>query len=156
MNLADNLSPEQTSSHEQAEDVLLLVACAVALLTLIPVALYQTKAILMLPDPPLRVFDSEKITMSDAARPAGIPDSLLGLASYSTTAALIVATKRNELLRPWLGAKLALDLGAATFNSVRQVVSFGQLCSWWSWHGGRYRTHGLCRTRIDCRSGVER
>ncbi len=76
------------------------------------------------------MFDSERITLSAAAHPLGVPDSFLGLASYGTTLALLLLADRNKVVRRLLGVKLAGDAGLATFNVVRQVVSFGKLCSW--------------------------
>jgi uncharacterized membrane protein len=66
-------------------DLLLLVACCSALATLVPVTLYQVGALSSLPDPPSPIFDSESITTSRAANPLGIPDGVLGLASFGTT-----------------------------------------------------------------------
>ncbi len=108
----------------------LLAACSVALASLVPVALYQLHAIGHLPDPPGRWFNSDTITASPAAHPLGIPDSLPGLASYAATLALILASRRSGPARRLLGAKLALDGAAATFNFVRQIVAFRCLCSW--------------------------
>ncbi len=105
-------------------------ACCAALATLVPVALYQTGAIGSLPDPPSAIFDSKTITLSKAAHPLGIPDSLLGLASFGATLCLALLAKRSPLAKKLLGAKLAVDVAAASFNATRQVVSFGKLCSW--------------------------
>ena len=109
---------------------LLVGANCVALATLVPVALYQLGAISHLPDPPASVFDSERITTSKAAHPFGIPDALLGLASFGTTLSLAVLSRRSTTARKLLGAKLMLDVSAAAFNAGRQAVSFGKLCSW--------------------------
>ncbi len=113
-----------------AGDKLLIAACCTALGTLAPVALYQTGVLDRLPDPPFRVFDSERITTSHAAHPFGIPDGLLGLASFGTTLALALLAKRHANIKRLLGAKLTLDASAAAFNAGRQVIGFGRLCSW--------------------------
>jgi uncharacterized membrane protein len=76
------------------------------------------------------VFDSVRITTSKAAYPFGIPDALLGLASFSATLSLIVLARNHRMAKRLLGAKLVLDASAAAFNASRQVISFGQLCSW--------------------------
>jgi uncharacterized membrane protein len=112
------------------DDRFVIGSCCVALATLVPVALYQTGILPRLPDPPLHVFDSERITMSVAARPLGIPDGWLGLASFGTTLALALLARRHQTAKQLLGAKLTLDASAAAFNAGRQVVSFGKLCSW--------------------------
>jgi len=106
------------------------VACAVAMLTLIPVAAHQLGMLEHLPDPPSDLFDSDKITESRAAHPMHIPDSLLGLGSYAATLALLLAVRRIRIARPLLHAKLAADSSAAAFNVIRQVVKFRSLCSW--------------------------
>ncbi len=112
------------------EDAIMLGACCCALATLVPITLYQLGAIGSLPDPHCRVFDSERITTSRAAHPFGIPDGILGIASFSTTLALILLARKHEPAKKLLGAKLALDASAAAFNAGRQVISFGKLCSW--------------------------
>ncbi len=114
----------------EADRTLAITGCCVALATLVPVALFQAEVIDTLPDPPGEVFDSERITLSSAAHPLGIPDSFLGLASYGTTLALLLLANRSKVARRLLGVKLAGDASLATFNVVRQVVSFGKLCSW--------------------------
>ena len=112
------------------DDQLVIGSCCVALATLAPVALYQAGILPWLPDPPLRVFDSPRITTSHAAHPFGIPDGWLGLASFGTTLALAILARRHRTAKQLLGAKLTLDASAAVFNATRQVVSFGKLCSW--------------------------
>ena len=119
------LTPDQRHDNNLA-----LAATGVALLTLLPVAAHQLGFLDHLPDPPSEVFASDLITESKAAHPLGIPDSLLGLASYATTFALLLAARRVRLARPLLRAKLAADASAAAANSVRQVVTFRKLCSW--------------------------
>lgn len=109
---------------------LLIGASCVAVATLVPVALYQFQVISELPDPPLRIFDSERITMSKTAHPFGIPDALLGIGSFGTTVTLAVLAKRNKTAKRLLGGKLALDASVAGFNAIRQLVDFGKLCSW--------------------------
>jgi len=106
------------------------VACAVAVLTLVPVAAHQLGLLDHLPDPPSGLFDSDRITESKTAHPLGIPDSVLGLGSYAATLALLLASRRLRIARPLLHAKLAADSSAAAFNVVRQVVKFRRLCSW--------------------------
>ena len=118
------------STSSSSDDALLIGACCATLATLIPVALFQTGVTPVLPDPPSAVFASERITKSKEAFPLGIPDSLLGIASFGTTLTLALLAKRSPLARQVLGAKLTLDGSAVAFNVVRQVVSFGKLCSW--------------------------
>jgi uncharacterized membrane protein len=88
------------------------------------IALRQIEVVRHLPDPPGEAWDSDEIVMSKAAHLMGIPDGLLGLASYGVTMGLLAS--ESPLLRP----KLVCDAGVAGFNVVRQVVSFGKVCSW--------------------------
>lgn len=104
--------------------------CCAALGTLVPIALYQGGVLEHLPDPPGEIFNSDRITSSKTAHPLGIPDAYLGLASYSATLTLVLLARRSPGARKLLGLKLAGDAGVATFNVIRQVVSFGKLCSW--------------------------
>ena len=112
------------------DEKIALAGCGVALGTLVVVALFQTGAIDSLPDPPGEIFASERITLSKIAHPAGVPDSLPGLGSYSVTLTLLLLAGKHGWAKRALGPKLMLDAGAASFNAVRQVVRFGKLCSW--------------------------
>ncbi|HEV2576026.1 MAG TPA: vitamin K epoxide reductase family protein [Acidobacteriaceae bacterium] len=118
-------SSSATESHK-----LLVGANVAALVTLVPVALHQLGVVSHLPDPPSSVFDSDGITGSAMAHPLGIPDALLGIASYGTTLLLIRSAPGCSAARKVLGAKLLLDGGAAMFNTSRQVMRFGKICSW--------------------------
>jgi uncharacterized membrane protein len=113
-----------------AEGHIALTACSVALGTLVVVSCYQTGLIGHLPDPPYRIFASDRITSSKAAHPLGIPDGLLGLASFGVTLGLLVLSRKSATSNRLLGGKLALDAAAAGFNATRQIVSFGKICSW--------------------------
>lgn len=114
----------------KTDKTIALAACGTAIGTLVAVALFQSGAVDALPDPPGKIFDSERITLSKMAHPLGIPDSYPGLASYGTTLALLLLAGEHKWARRALGFKLIADGGAASFNAVRQVVSFGKLCSW--------------------------
>lgn len=134
------------------DDTGAIAACSVALATLVPVTLYQIGVLKRLPDPPGDVFDSERITMSKVAHPGGIPDGLLGLASFATTMGLLLAARRRPTVRVVLGAKLSLDVGVAGFNAIRQVVRFGKLCSWCTGTALAAGTMGLLERRTIERS----
>ena len=124
------MSPRKPITSSTGNDLVLTAACCTAIATLVPVALYQTGMLSSLPDPPAPIFNSEQITSSKAAHPFGLPDSLLGLASFGTTLTLILLAKRSPVAKKLLGAKLAIDASTGAFNAGRQVVSFGKLCSW--------------------------
>lgn len=115
--------------HGNSEAAAISAAC-VAIATLVPVALFQCGAITDLPDPPGPWFGSNRITTSKSAHPFGIPDALLGLASYGTTLALVLAARRGYPFRRLLRAKLSIDCGIAAFNVVRQLIVFRKMCSW--------------------------
>lgn len=118
------------SGSSDPDHVLVVGACCAALASLAPVALFQAGWLPRLPDPPARIFDSERITLSEAAHPFGIPDGWLGLASFGTTLALALLATRHQAAKRLLGAKLTMDVSAAAFNAGRQIYSFGKLCSW--------------------------
>lgn len=109
---------------------LLLAANTGAIASLVPVALHQLGALPHLPDPPSPLFNSDAITESPMAHPFGVPDALLGLASYATTLTLALSARNCTVARRALAAKLLLDGAAAAFNTTRQVVRFRRLCSW--------------------------
>jgi uncharacterized membrane protein len=108
----------------------LVGANVAAILTLLPVAVYQLGLIDSLPDPPWVIFASDKITSSKAAHPLGIPDSILGIGSYGITLGLVVLTRQNRRWSRYLKLKLVADGSAAGFNVVRQAVVFRKMCSW--------------------------
>ncbi len=108
----------------------LTVATCASMATLIPVVAHQIGAIEHLPDPPGSVFASDRITQSKSAYPLGIPDGILGLTSYGVTLGLVALAADNPKTRKYLAIKLLGDGSIAAVNVVRQVVSFGKLCSW--------------------------
>lgn len=121
---------EDASPDDSAFPTTVVVACSAALLTLLPIAAHQLGCLRHLPDPAGKVFASDKITESAAAHPLGIPDGLLGLGSYGVTLALALSSRKSRKARQALGLKLLVDGSLASFNVVRQVVSFRRLCSW--------------------------
>ena len=124
----------KNARRETADDLssngTLVVACSAAMFTLLPIAAHQLGWLGHLPDPPGKLFASDKITESGAAHPWGIPDSLLGLGSYIVTLALAVNAPRRQGVQKALALKLLADGSFAGFNLIRQVVSFRRLCSW--------------------------
>jgi len=108
----------------------MISSCSVAIAALVPVALFQCGALYHLPDPPASFFASDQITSSSEAHPFGVPDSLLGLASYGTTLALALNSPHSQLARKVLKWKLLLDGGIAAVNTTNQFVKFKCACSW--------------------------
>ena len=127
---AVNGAIKDAPTDDPAFPIAVVVACSVALLTLLPVAAHQLGCLRHLPDPPDNAFASDRITESHAAHPLGIPDSLLGLGSYGATLALALCSRKSHQARKALGLKLIADGSIAAFNVVRQVVLFRRLCSW--------------------------
>jgi Vitamin K epoxide reductase family len=119
------MSNASKSSYEIA-----VFANSAAIASLVPVALYQCGVIEHLPDPPGALYASDQITRSKEAHPLGIPDSLLGLASYGFTLRLLSRAMRSPRAKSLLRAKLLVDSGIVVFNVVRQLRSFRKLCSW--------------------------
>jgi uncharacterized membrane protein len=105
-------------------------ANSAALASLVPVALYQCRVIEHLPDPPGAIYASDQITRSKDAHPFGIPDSLLGLASYGITFTLLSRALRSPRAKTLLRIKLLADGGMVVSKVVHQVRSFRKLCSW--------------------------
>lgn len=125
------MTKEQSPGMEsESLNLPLLAATSAALLTLVPVVAHQLGMLTHLPDPPSRVFASDHITESSAAHPFGVPDGLLGVGSYGLTFTLALLAPNHPTARKLLGAKLVADGSLATVNVVRQIASFGKLCSW--------------------------
>lgn len=101
-----------------------------AMLALTAVTARQLGVVRRLPDPPGKLWATEEIVTSKTAHPAGIPDGVLGMASYGVTLALLLASQEVAVVRPVARAKLAMDATAAGVNAVRQVVVFRRMCSW--------------------------
>jgi hypothetical protein len=124
------INARRDPSYDLASKNTLVMACSAALCTLLPVAAHQFGCLDHLPDPPGRAFASDKITESRLAYPLGIPDSLLGLGSYTVTLALALNASRFPGVQKALALKLLADGSLASFNFLRQVVYFRRLCSW--------------------------
>lgn len=108
-----------------------IACCCGALATLAPVALVQLHITKDLPDPPGRWFNSKQVVTSKGSYRLGIPDGLLGLASYGVTMGLLLsATPERPLMRRLLHGKLALDATMALRNVRKQVSEHKSICSW--------------------------
>ncbi len=100
------------------------------------VGLYQTGLLGHLPDPPLPVFDSDRVDASGEAY-VGLdaPDALLGVVSYALTAVLAVMAPRDRaarrpLLPIALAAKVVIDALGAGLLTVEQLSRHRRLCAW--------------------------
>lgn len=100
------------------------------------VALYQVGLIKHLPDPPLDIFDSDKVDASDYAyKRLATPDAFLMLMSYATTAWLAGAGGENRAEKTplWslaMGAKIALDLVSAAELAREEWNDNKKLCAY--------------------------
>ena len=111
-------------------DTALAMTTAIAIASLIPVALRQFRVIDHLPDPDSDTFNSDRIVTSKMSKPFGVHDSVLGMGSYGATLALVLLAPKSDLASALVGPKLAIDAANATFNTVRQITRFERVCSW--------------------------
>lgn len=108
-----------------------VACCCAAMATLAPVALVQLHIMNDLPELPGRMFNSKQVVTSKGAYPLGIPDGVLGLASYGVTLALLLAaTPERPMVRRLLRGKLAWDATMAIRNVRKQVTEHKHICSW--------------------------
>ena len=108
-----------------------VACCCAAMATLAPVALVQMHIIRDLPELPGRLFNSKQVVTSEGAYHFGIPDGVLGLASYGVTLALLLAaTPERPMVRRLLRGKLAWDATMAIRNVRKQVTEHKRVCSW--------------------------
>ena len=83
------------------------------------VSLYQTGIIKHLPDPPIPIFNSDKVDASDYAyKRVQTPDALIMVVTYGITAWLAGAGGKNRAqTQPWLpiamGVKALTDVGTS-------------------------------------------
>lgn len=75
----------------------------VGMASMAAVSLLQTGLVKHLPDPPLPGFNSDKVNLSKAAFPLGIPDGTLGLLSFAANLPLAAWGPADRARRmPWL------------------------------------------------------
>jgi uncharacterized membrane protein len=112
----------------------IVVTSFVGGLSMMAIGLYQMGVWRRLPDLPVPKLESSKVAaVPPAYRPLGlpIPDSLLGLINYATTAALagFAGPDRHERL-PWVVVVMAAKvLGDAILGAVLFLVQ-------WRWYRG--------------------
>lgn len=88
------------------------------------VSLYQTGIIKHLPDPPLDVFDSDKVDASDYAyKRLDTPDALPMIVTYGLTASLAGAGGMNRVAQQPL---LPIAMGLKTLFDSLTTVKLGQ------------------------------
>jgi uncharacterized membrane protein len=110
--------------------------CVVGMAGLSAVAMYQMGLVKKLPELPFPVFDSEKVISSDAAYSQfGVPDGVLGIASYAITLALAAAggadrARTDPALPLALAVKVGFDVYQAARHSASQWPEHHGFCSW--------------------------
>jgi uncharacterized membrane protein len=97
---------------------------------------YQVGLLRHLPEPPVPIFDADRVDASgEAYQYLKTPDAALGIASYATTLVLAgMGSGRRAEERPWvplaLAAKVVLDALSAAFLTVEQGSKHRRFCSW--------------------------
>lgn len=100
------------------------------------VTAYQTGLVRHLPEPPLGIFDADRVDASgEAYELFHTPDGALGLVSYGVTLALAAAgTRRRPTERPWLvlamAAKVAADAVGGLYLTAEQASTHRRFCAW--------------------------
>lgn len=100
------------------------------------VTAYQMGLLRHLPEPPLALFDADRVDASgEAYQYLKTPDGALGLASYAATLILAgMGSARRAEERPWiplaLAAKVVADVASSVFLTVEQGTRHRRFCSW--------------------------
>lgn len=100
------------------------------------IAAYQMGLIRHLPEPPLPMFDADKVDASaEAYERFSVPDAILGLGSYAATMALASMGGKDRarempLIPLALAAKVAFDVANAAKLSVDQWKRHRAFCFW--------------------------
>lgn len=100
------------------------------------VSLYQTGIIRHLPDPPSRLFDSDRVDASDYAyRRLSTPDGFMMLVSYGITAGLAAAggerrARQTPLLPIAMGLKILGDVAVALELGREEWAENQALCAY--------------------------
>jgi uncharacterized membrane protein len=100
------------------------------------VSAYQIGVLKHIPEPPVRLFEADKVDASGEAYVLfSMPDGILGMLSAVTTAALATMGTHDRVRRqPWLplalAAKAGLDGVYAVLLTVEQGTKHKRFCSW--------------------------
>lgn len=100
------------------------------------VAAYQNGLLRRLPEPPLRIFDAERVDASGEAYAfLRTPDASLGLLSYAATLVLAgmgPATRYRDtpLLPLALAGKVVIDAVGGLYLTAEQASKHRRFCSW--------------------------
>lgn len=100
------------------------------------VTAYQAGLVRHLPEPPLRVFDADRVDASgEAYRLLAAPDAALGVASFAATAVLATVggedrVERLPLVPLALAAKAVVDALGAGLLTLEQGTKHRRYCFW--------------------------
>ena len=100
------------------------------------VAAYQNGVVRRLPEPPLPVFDAEKIDASgEAYQLLRTPDASLGLLSYAVTLALAGMGSKDRfrdtpIVPLALAGKVLFDALGGLYLTAEQATKHRKFCSW--------------------------
>lgn len=100
------------------------------------VAAYQNGVIRRLPEPPLPIFDADKVDASgEAYEMLRTPDASLGLISYATTLALAGMGSKNRfrdtpIVPIALAGKVLFDALGGLYLTAEQATKHRKFCSW--------------------------
>lgn len=137
------MKPEKLSQQlRQGNDRFLSKRRAVVALSLVAatsmevISLYQMGLIKHLPEPPLPVFNADKVDASaEAYQYLAMPDGMLGLGSYATTLALASMggqdrSQQQPLIPVALAGKVILDALIAGKLTLDQLTKHKAFCFW--------------------------
>lgn len=100
------------------------------------VSLYQVGILKHVPEPPLAMFDADRVDASGEAYVVGsLPDGLMGVASFAVTAVLATmgGADRHQSA-PWLplalAAKVVADAIGSGMLTAEQATRHRRYCSW--------------------------
>lgn len=112
---------------------LTLALSAVGIASMTAVSLLQTGVVKHLPDPPLPCFESDRVNLSEDAFPFGIPDGLIGLASFVANLPLAALGPPDRArTMPWLPivgtVKAAIDGAVSAYYFYKMPTSEKAWC----------------------------
>ncbi len=134
LQLSRELRTAKTPSLRRRRGVVALSLLASGSMAVI--AAYQTGLIRHLPEPPLPMFNADKIDASaEAYERFSVPDAILGLGSYAATMGLAAMGGRDRarempLIPLALAAKVGFDVANAAKLSVDQWKRHHAFCFW--------------------------
>lgn len=119
----------QRQNDQQAKNLRQIAILSVlGIIDFIPITLYQLGVIKHLPDPPGRVFNSDKVNASKEAEIAGLPDGGVSMLMYAANVVLA-------------GAALARTKNQKVFNYGLAGIALGQA------GGGLYYLYNMVKVQ---------